>query len=93
MGGNASADLHKAANSGRCGVKDVHVVLLNDVPPSSPVWRIRSTFVNHLGSTVRQWSVHNVGVTGDPTDIRGAPVNILTFVQVKNILVSVSSLG
>ena len=89
MGGNAAADLHKASNGGWSGVEDVHVVLLNDVPPSAPVRSIRSALVDHLGCTIGQRAIGHIGVTSDPTNVCGAPVNVLTLVQVEDILVRV----
>ena len=93
VGGDTATDLHKASNRGRCGVENVDVVFLNDVPPSAPVRGVRSPLIDNLRGTIGQWAVGNIGVTGDPAHVCGAPVNILTFVKVKDVFVSVGSLG
>ncbi len=55
-----SSDLHEAANCGWSGVEDIHVVLLNDVPPSAPVWAIWSSLVDHLSRAISKWAIGNV---------------------------------
>ena len=68
---------HMCANRGRCGVKHADFVALDDLPPAIPAWRVRRSFIDHTGGTVRERSVNDVRVPGDPTDVGGCPVDIL----------------
>ena len=68
---------HEGANRCWRAVENVHLQRFNDLPPAIPRWRIWRPFVHHLRCAVREWAVDDVRVTGDPTNIRGAPVDIV----------------
>ncbi len=93
MSCNAATNLHEAADSGWSGVQDVYVVLLNNVPPTTPVWGVGRAFINYLSSTISHRAVSNIRVTSNPTNVCGTPINILTLVKVKDIFVGVAGLG
>ena len=40
------------------------------------MWSVWRALVHHLGRTVCERSVDDVGVAGDPTDVRCAPVDV-----------------
>lgn len=45
---------------------------------------IGCAFIHDLGDAVGEWSVSDVGVSGDPTDVGGAPVNVV-ILHVENV--------
>ena len=49
----------------------------HDFPEASPVRLVRCALIHHLGDAVGERAVNDVGVTGDPADIRRAPVDVL----------------
>ena len=55
--------------------------------------RIGCALIDDLRGTVRKGTVCDIGVTGNPTDIRGAPVNVGFGLQIENIAVRVCRLG
>ena len=64
------------ADGGRRGVEDVHAQALGDAPGPPRVREGRHAFVHHARRRIRQWAVHDVGVTGDPADVCHAPVDV-----------------
>lgn len=73
------AQAPQGADRGGCGVELGDLVLLNDLPESRRV-RVRGRgFEQEGGSAVQQWTVDDVGVTCDPTDIGHACVDIACF--------------
>mmetsp|Transcript_8250 Transcript_8250/g.30155 ORF Transcript_8250/g.30155 Transcript_8250/m.30155 type:complete len:565 (+) Transcript_8250:713-2407(+) len=68
--------LHQRAHGGGRGVKLVHLVLLHDRPAPSRVRVRRHALEHHRRRPREQRPVDDVGVSGDPTDVRGAPVNL-----------------
>ena len=71
------APAHEAANGGWRCVKVRDVVARNDPPESILGWEIRGTFVHERWYAVGQHSIHDVTVTGDPTDVSGAEIHLL----------------
>jgi hypothetical protein len=86
-----SAFLHKLvaflgnrADSRGSGVENVDLVFLNNLPETA-VGRIIGNAFEHDGCcAVAQRTVKNVGVTGDPAEVGGAPVNIAIMI-IENI--------
>ena len=75
--GEFVARLDERADCRRCGVEDGDAVLLNHFPEAPEVRFVRCALIHHLGDTVGQRAVDDVGVAGDPADIGGAPIDIL----------------
>ena len=60
-------------------------MLLDDPPESIFVWSIRSSLIHQDGRAVRHGTVDHVAVSGNPTAVRGAEMNIV-ILEVKNEL-------
>ena len=68
---------HEGADCRWRAVQNVHLQIFDDLPPAIPCWRVWCSFVHHLCCAVRERAVNNVGVAGDPTNVSGAPVDIV----------------
>ena len=68
---------HEGADRCWCAVENVHLQLFNNLPPAIPCWRVWCPLVHHLRCAVRERTVDDVGVAGDPANIRCAPVDIV----------------
>ena len=68
---------HEGANRRWCTVEDRDLQLFNDRPPAIPCGRIGRTFVHHLRCTVAERAVDDVAVSGHPTNVGGAPVDVV----------------
>src|ERR1035438_2617614 len=66
-------------------MEDVDGQPLGNLPGPSRIGVSGDTFIDDTGGGQGQWSVNNVGVTGDPTDVRHAPVHVLGM-DVLNVL-------
>ena len=62
--------------SGGSGVEDAGLVLLDHGPEAVRSRVARDTLEQDAGGAVHQRAVHDVGVTGDPADVGGAPVDL-----------------
>src|SRR6516162_4864866 len=62
---------------GRRGVKDVDVEFFGDPPRTPRVGISRKPLVHNRGGGKGQRAEDNIGMTGDPTDIGHAPVDVL----------------
>ena len=71
------APLHAGADQCGRGVELGDFVLLHQLPESALMRGVRCALVDHLGRTVDQRTVDDVAVAGDPSDIGGAPVDVL----------------
>ena len=71
------AELHQCAQCGRRGVENRDPVVLADFPEAAGVGVHRPAFVDHRGAAGRQRTVGDVGVAGDPADVRGAPEDVV----------------
>ena len=58
-------------------------MLFDDAPEPIFVWHIGRTLVHEHGGGIGQWTVNHVAVTGNPSAVGGAKVNVRVF-QVKN---------
>ena len=77
LGGLVRADLAEHPDRGGRGVEDVHAELLGDPPRASGVRVVRGAFVQDAGGAERERAVDDVGVAGDPADVRHAPVRVV----------------
>ena len=84
-GGEFVAGLDECANGSGRGVKNRNAVFLDDFPEAAEVGEIGGALVHHLGGTIGERAVDDVGMTGDPADIGGAPVDIL-IAHIEDIL-------
>ena len=77
---------HQRADRGRRGVEDVDLVLVDDFPEARHARVVRHAFEHQLSS--RRWRAarRRCTVAGDPTDVRGAPVDV-AIVIVEHVLV------
>ncbi len=73
------AQLEERADRGRRGVKDRDAVLVDHRPQAIGLGMGRRALVHHHRRAVRQRSVDDVAVAGDPSDIGGAPVRVVVF--------------
>src|ERR1035437_1828360 len=71
------SELAQHANGRGCGVEDVHPDPLGDPPRTTRIGIGGNPFVHDTGRSERQRTVNDVGVPGDPPDIRRAPVGVL----------------
>ncbi len=74
------ASAHKRAYRGRGGVEDVDLVLVDHLPEAAHR-RIVGDALEHQGRrAVSERSVDNIGMTGHPADVCGAPVDVALMV-------------
>mmetsp|Transcript_92555 Transcript_92555/g.244616 ORF Transcript_92555/g.244616 Transcript_92555/m.244616 type:complete len:300 (-) Transcript_92555:164-1063(-) len=53
------------------------LVLLNHAPKGSCIWRAHwLPFIKNSGAALQKWSVYNVGVAYDPTNVRCSPISL-----------------
>ena len=76
--GDLGAPLDEGADRGRRGVEDRRLVALDQLPPDPLVRVVRRPLPHHAGRPVGERAVDDVGVAGDPADVGGAPVDVLT---------------
>src|SRR5690606_29158267 len=81
---------HQGADSGRRGIEDIDLVLVDDLPTAGGVRVGRHTLEHQGGGPVAQRSVDDIGVAGNPADVSGAPVH-LALVVVEYVVVSQGS--
>src|SRR5437660_725392 len=72
-----SAPPHERTNRGWRGVKDRDAVPLDDLPETILLRPIRGAFVHHDRRAVSERPIHHVTVSGDPTDVRRTPVDVV----------------
>ncbi len=80
------ARTHQAADGCWGCVENINFVLLTNVPKARWCRVCWHTLKNKCGGTIGQGPVDDVGMTGHPTNISGAPIDI-TIMIIKNILV------
>ena len=80
------AGLHQRPDRGRRGVDDVDLVLVANLPEAGHARIVRHALENHRGGAVRERSIDDVAVPGDPADVGGAPVDVAVVV-VEDVLV------
>ena len=75
----------QGANGRGRGVKGVYLVLVDHFPAAPRVRVGGHALENQRGGAVGKGAVDDIGVTGDPADIRGAPVD-LALAVIEDIL-------
>ncbi len=67
---------HQGADGGGRGIEDGDLVLVHDLPEAGDI-RVIGDALEHEGDgPVGQGSIDDVGVAGDPTHVRGAPIDL-----------------
>ena len=69
--------LHEGPDRRRSGVEDRDAVLLNQLPERTRLRGSWGSLVHDGGRTIRQGSVDDVAVSGDPAHVSGAPVDVI----------------
>ena len=77
------APSHKRPYGCGSGVENVDPVFVDYAPEAVRFGIIRSAFIHNGSGAVCKRPVNNIGMSGDPSDIRSTPVNVL-FLQVEN---------
>ena len=78
---------HELANGGRSRVEDVDLVFVDDLPATGSIRIGGHPFEYQRCRTIGQWPVDDVGVAGNPADVRRAPVDVAVVV-VENVFVA-----
>src|SRR5919109_3858856 len=73
----------KGADGGGGGVKDVHLIFIDDLPEAIPFRPVGGALVHQAGGAVGQRAVDDVAVAGDPADVGRAPIGVF-LLQVKD---------
>ena len=87
--GLVGAGFAQHANGGGRSVEDVDVEAFGDAPRAPGIGELRHAFVKHAGGGQRQRAVNDVGVAGDPADVRHAPVDVFGM----NVLIILGGAG
>ena len=64
-------------NRRRCGIELVDLMLCHYIPKTAKIWIGGNPFEHEGCSPVRQGSINDVGVAGNPANICRTPVHIL----------------
>src|SRR6185369_3722076 len=75
--------LSECSNGSRGGGKHVDMMSIDDVPKAVEFRKVRSALIHQRSRPILQWTVDDIAVAGDPSNISGAPVRIFFF-QIKN---------
>src|SRR6185503_3407535 len=67
---------YERANRGWGCVEDIHSMTFDHGPKPIRLWKIRCTFIHQHRRAVREWSINDVAVSRDPTDVCRAPVDV-----------------
>ena len=73
------APFDKGADGRGRGVEDGDFVFVDDLPEAILRGKIRRTLIHQRGDAVLQDAVDNVGMAGDPSNIRSAPVDVVVL--------------
>src|SRR4029079_19376377 len=91
--GDVGAPFYERPDQGGRGVIDADLVFVDDFPVPALVRGVRGAFVDDLGGPIRERPVADVGVSGDPADVGGAPVHVAVGCVVEHGVVGVGGLG
>ena len=81
----AVAFAHQGAQRRRRSIENIDVVLVAHFPTARGIGIGRHALKHHRGRAIGERSIENIGVTGDPADICGAPVDV-TIMIIEHIL-------
>src|SRR5208337_3639908 len=87
--GLLGARFAKHANGGGRGVEDVHIEAFCNAPGTTGIGELRHAFIKDTGGSKSEGAIDDVGVAGDPADIRHAPIDIFGM----NVLVILGGAG
>ena len=76
----------EGADRGGSGVEDADFVAIDDAPEAVLLGKVRSAFVHQGCCAVLQRSVDDVAVSGDPSNVGGAPDTCLLPLDRRPIL-------
>src|SRR6187399_227624 len=74
----------EGADRRRGSIKNVDPILFNDFPKAIGLRPVRGALVHDNSCAIRERTIDNVAVTGDPADVGGAPKDIL-IANVKDV--------
>src|SRR4029078_48184 len=74
----------ESADRRRSSIKNVDPILFNDFPKPIGLRPVRSALVHNDSCAIRERTIDNVAVTGDPADVGGTPKDIL-IANVKDV--------
>ncbi len=69
----------EGSDRGGSGIENTDLMTVDDPPEAVWLGAIRRAFVHDAGRAILQWAINDVAVSGDPTDIGGAPVSVFFF--------------
>ena len=69
-------ETNERTDRGRRRVEDVDAPLLDQLPPAVGPGVHGHAFVHHRCRTGSEWAVDNIRMARDPTDVRGAPIDV-----------------
>src|SRR6478609_3863793 len=78
------APTNERADRGRGSIKNVDPILFDDSPEPIGLWPVRCAFIHDNSCAIRERTIDDVAVTGDPADIGCAPENIL-IADIENV--------
>src|SRR5580765_3925246 len=67
----------ECADRGRGSIKNVDPILFDDSPEPIRLWPVRCALIHDNSCAIRERTIDDVAVTGDPAHISCAPKNIL----------------
>src|SRR5436305_2815989 len=79
LGGPFHTMAHQTTDSGRRSVNGSHLQFLGDTPIAVGIWIGGDAFKEDAGGSVHEWTVDDVAMSRDPTDIGGTPIDIALF--------------
>src|SRR6266849_6766419 len=80
------------ADGRRRGVEDIHIESLGDSPGTASVGVDGNAFIHDAGGGQSERPIDDIGVAGDPSDIRHAPIDVLGM-DVLNVFGSPGDIG
>ena len=80
------APLDEGADGGWGGVEDGDLVVVDDLPEAVVGGVVGGALVHEDGGSALEGAVDDVGVAGDPSDVGGAPVDVVGVAEVEDVL-------
>ena len=74
------AGAHQSANGRGRGIKNIDLMLVDDLPEAAGGGVSRHAFKHQRRRAIGQRSVENIAMAGHPADIGGAPVDIAVMI-------------
>src|SRR5690625_3210396 len=71
---------HECTDRGRSSIKLIYLIFVHDLPESSGIGPGGNSFKHKRGGSRQKWTIYDIRMTCDPTDISCAPVNIFRFI-------------